>query len=165
MATSRAKKARKEMTVSTLDAPGLEDQIYMDKVVIFSYLVVTQQTAMDAAMTMRQVWKETCLTLSCNGPRNLLTLRILASDMPRWERMEKKAEPTMMQTMKQEKTMPSGVEPVSSTGVHRKTKMYMQDSSRDWTTPSSRTFSSWKMILEGQCSRIMWAIALWTGEG
>ena len=88
------------------------------------------------------------MTLSCDAPREILTLRILASDMPRWDRMEKKAEPTMMQTMKQEKTMPSGVEPVSSTGVQRKTKMYMQDSSRDWTTPSSRTFSSLKMILE-----------------
>jgi hypothetical protein len=35
-------------------------------------------------------------------------------------------------TMKQEKTMPRGVEPVSRTGVHRNTKMYMQLSSRDY---------------------------------
>ncbi len=34
--------------------------------------------------------------------------------------------------MKQEKTMPRGVEPVSRTGVHRNTKMYMQLSSRDY---------------------------------
>ena len=53
--------------------------------------------------------------------------------------MEKRAEPTMMQTMKQENTMPRGVEPVSRTGVQRKTKMYMQDSSRAWHEPSSRT--------------------------
>ena len=57
MATSRARKARKEMTVSTLDAPGLEEQMYMNKVEMFRHLVVTQQTAMDAAMTTRQVWK------------------------------------------------------------------------------------------------------------
>ena len=41
--------------------------------------------------------------------------------------------------MKQEKTMPRGVAPVSRTGVQRKTKMYMQDSSRAWHEPSSRT--------------------------
>ncbi len=35
-------------------------------------------------------------------------------------------------TMKQEKTMPRGVEPVSRTGVHRNTKMYMQLSNRDY---------------------------------
>jgi hypothetical protein len=35
-------------------------------------------------------------------------------------------------TMKQEKTMPRGVEPVSRTGVHKNTKMYMQLSSRDY---------------------------------
>ena len=46
-------------------------------------------------------------------------------------RMENMADPTMMQTMKHEKTIPSGVEPVSRTGVQRKTKMYMQDSRRD----------------------------------
>ena len=55
--------------------------------------------------------------------------------------MEKRAEPTMMQTMKQENTMPRGVEPVSKTGVQRKTKMYMQDSSKAWVDPSS---STWK---------------------
>merc|ERR1719436_1717621 len=49
-----------------------------------------------------------------------------ASDQPREFRMEKRAEPSMMQTMKQLKTMPRGVAPVSSTGVHRNTKMYMQ---------------------------------------
>ena len=57
-------------------------------------------------------------------------------------------------TMKQEKTMPRGVEPVSSTGVQRKTKMYMQDSSRDWTVPSNRTFSSLKMILSKRAIRL-----------
>ena len=54
--------------------------------------------------------------------------------------MEKRAEPTMMQTMKQENTIPRGVEPVSRTGVQRKTKMYMQDSNRAWHEPSSRTW-------------------------
>ena len=45
--------------------------------------------------------------------------------------------------MKQEKTMPRGVAPVSRTGVHRKTKMYMQDSNRDCTHPNNKIFSSW----------------------
>ena len=49
--------------------------------------------------------------------------------------------------MKQEKTMPRGVAPVSRTGVHRKTKMYMQDSNRDCTHPNNKIFSSWKEIL------------------
>ena len=44
-----------------------------------------------------------------------------------------------MFTMKQLKTMPRGVAPVSSTGVHRNTKMYMQDSSSAWQLPSSST--------------------------
>ena len=57
--------------------------------------------------------------------------KISPSEKPRLERIEKTAEPTMIQTMKQEKTMPKGVVPVSSTGVHRKTKIYMQDSRRD----------------------------------
>ena len=73
--------------------------------------------------------------------------KISASVKPRFERMEKMAEPTIMQTMKQEKTIPRGVEPVSRTGVHRNTKMYMQDSRRDCTAPSSITCSSAKMIL------------------
>merc|ERR1719392_656532 len=51
---------------------------------------------------------------------------MLASECPRLLRMEKRADPTM----KQEKTMPSGVLPVSRTGVHRNTKMYIHDSSR-----------------------------------
>ena len=83
--------------------------------------MVTQHTAMVPAIISRQF------------------LRMAASDMPRWVRMEKIAEPTMMHTwrwvreregltMKQEKTIPRGVEPVSRTGVHRNTKMYMQDS-------------------------------------
>ena len=57
--------------------------------------------------------------------------RISTSVKPRLERMEKMEEPTMMQTMKQEKTIPNGVVPVSKTGVHRKTKIYMQDSVKD----------------------------------
>ena len=69
-------------------------------------------------------------------------LRIPASEWPRLFRMEKRALPTMMQTMKQEKTMPRGVLPVSRTGVQRNTKMYMQDSNRDCTHPSSKIFSS-----------------------
>ena len=48
----------------------------------------------------------------------------------------------LVHTMKQEKTMPRGVAPVSRTGVQRKTKMYMQDSNRDWTHPNSKIFSS-----------------------
>merc|ERR1719412_164752 len=56
---------------------------------------------------------------------------MVASDMPRCERIEKRADPTMIHTMKQEKTMPRGVAPVSRTGVQRKTKMYMQDSNRE----------------------------------
>ena len=47
-----------------------------------------------------------------------------------------------MFTMKQLKTMPRGVAPVSSTGVHRNTKMYMQDSSSAWQLPSSSTCTS-----------------------
>merc|ERR1719278_1108603 len=70
-----------------------------------------------------------------------------ASDQPREFRMEKRAEPSMMQTMKQLKTIPRGVAPVSRTGVQRNTKMYMQDSNRDWTHPNSKIFSSLKMIL------------------
>ena len=55
--------------------------------------------------------------------------------------MEKRAEPTMMQTMKQENTMPRGTgEPVSRTGVQRNTKMYIQDSSSAWHEPSSSTW-------------------------
>ena len=73
--------------------------------------------------------------------------RISASEKPRWAMMENTADPTMMQTMKQEKTMPRGVVPVSKTGVQRNTKMYMQDSSSDWTVPRSRTCLSLKMIL------------------
>ena len=53
----------------------------------------------------------------------------------------------MIGTMKQEKTMPRGVAPVSRTGVQRKTKMYMQDSNRDCTHPNNKIFSSWKEIL------------------
>merc|ERR1711971_1280368 len=61
-----------------------------------------------------------------------------ASLQPLWLRMEKRAEPTMMQTMKQEKTMPRGTgEPVSRTGVQRNTKMYMQDSSNPGTSPAA----------------------------
>ena len=56
--------------------------------------------------------------------------------------MEKRAEPTMMETMKHENTIPRGVEPVSRTGVQRKTKMYMQDSSSAWQLPSSSTCTS-----------------------
>ena len=74
-------------------------------------------------------------------------LRIPASEWPRLFRMEKRALPTMMQTMKQEKTMPRGVLPVSRTGVQRNTKMYMQDSSRDWQDPRRKTWLSLKMIL------------------
>ena len=58
--------------------------------------------------------------------------KILASEKPWLERMVKRDEPTMMQTMKQEKTIPKGVVPVSRTGVHRNTKIYMQDSVRDY---------------------------------
>merc|ERR1719228_1966681 len=72
---------------------------------------------------------------------------MVASDMPRCERIEKRADPTMMHTMKQEKTMPRGVAPVSRTGVQRNTKMYMQDSNRDCTDPRSKTCSSLNMIL------------------
>ena len=57
--------------------------------------------------------------------------------------MENSAEPTMMQTMKQENTIPRGTgEPVSRTGVQRNTKMYMQDSSNAWHEPSSSTCQS-----------------------
>merc|ERR1712080_197671 len=85
---------------------------------------------------------------------------MVASDMPRLERMENRAEPTMMQTMKQEKTMPSGMEVVctvggSSTGVHRNTKMYMHDSSNDCTVPSNRIFSSLKMILSPSMQELL----------
>ena len=66
-------------------------------------------------------------------------LRMLASECPRLLRMEKSADPTMMQTMKQEKTMPRGVLPVSRTGVHRNTKMYIHDSSRAWADPNRKT--------------------------
>merc|ERR1712172_293983 len=66
-----------------------------------------------------------------------------ASLQPLWLRMEKRAEPTMMQ----EKTMPRGTgEPVSRTGVQRNTKMYIQDSSGAWHEPSSSTWESLKMI-------------------
>merc|ERR1719400_1354142 len=65
--------------------------------------------------------------------------RIAASEWPRLFRIEKRALPTMMQTMKHEKTIPRGVLPVSRTGVQRNTKMYMQDSRRDWQQPRSRT--------------------------
>jgi len=67
------------------------------------------------------------------------SLKMLASVQPLLLRMENIAEPTMMQTMKQLNTIPSGVEPVSSTGVQRKTKIYMQDSRRDWQQPRRRT--------------------------
>ena len=61
-------------------------------------------------------------------------------------RMEKRALPTMMQTMKQEKTMPRGVLPVSRTGVQRNTKMYMADSAVVWTSPSWRTLLVLRMV-------------------
>ena len=77
------------------------------------HLVVKQQINMEAEIIIRQFF------------------RIFPSEKPRCERMENRAEPTMMQTMKQEKTIPKGVLPVSRTGVHRNTKMYMQDSSSD----------------------------------
>merc|ERR1719391_808580 len=64
---------------------------------------------------------------------------MLVSVQPLLFRMENIAEPTMMQTIKQLNTIPSGVEPVSSTGVQRNTKMYMQDSRRDWQQPRRRT--------------------------
>ena len=80
---------------------------------VASGLAVTQHTPMLTDIIMRTI------------------LRMLASLWPLLFRMEKRLEPTMMQTMKQEKTMPRGVEPVSRTGVHRNTKMYIQDSSRD----------------------------------
>ena len=78
-----------------------------------SYRAVKQQMAILTDIVIRQIF------------------RIPASEYPRLLRMENRALPTMMQTMKQEKTMPRGVLPVSSTGVQRKTKMYIQDSSRD----------------------------------
>ena len=84
-------------------------------------LVVKQQTNMEPEIKIRQFFK------------------IFASVKPRWDRIENRADPTMMQTMKQEKTMPRGVVPVSRTGVHRNTKIYMQDSNRDWTAPSKKT--------------------------
>ena len=77
------------------------------------HLVVKQQINMEADIIIRQFF------------------RIFPSEKPRFERMENRAEPTMMQTMKQEKTIPRGVLPVSRTGVHRNTKTYMQDSSSD----------------------------------
>ena len=67
------------------------------------------------------------------------SLKILASECPLLLRMEKMAEPTMMQTMKHEKTMPSGVLPVSRTGVQRNTNMYIHDSRRAWADPSRKT--------------------------
>jgi len=55
-------------------------------------------------------------------------------------------EPIMIQTMKHEKTKPSGQWPTESrTGVHRKTKMYMIDSNMDCTTPRRKMMGSLKM--------------------
>ena len=54
----------------------------------------------------------------------------------------KKLEPIMMQTMKQENTMPNGTSLASGTsrtGVQRKTKMYMQLSTMLWTMPIHKT--------------------------
>ena len=86
-----------------------------------SYLAVKQQMAILTDIVIRQIF------------------RIAASEWPRLFRMEKRALPTMMQTMKQEKTMPRGVLPVSRTGVQRNTKMYIQDSSRAWADPNRKT--------------------------
>ena len=93
------------------------------------YLAVTQQIAILVDIIIRHIF------------------RISASEKPLLLRMEKRALPTMMQTMKHEKTMPRGVLSVSRTGVQRNTKMYMQDSRRDWQEPRRRTCLSLKMIL------------------
>ena len=93
------------------------------------YLAVTQQIAILVDIIIRHIF------------------RISASEKPLLLRMEKRALPTMMQTMKHEKTIPRGVLPVSRTGVQRNTKMYMQDSRRDWQDPRRRTCLSLKMIL------------------
>ena len=85
------------------------------------YLAVTQHTAMLTDIIINTI------------------LRMLASECPLLFRIEKTAEPTMMQTMKQEKTMPRGVLPVSRTGVQRNTKMYIHDSSRAWADPNRKT--------------------------
>lgn len=53
----------------------------------------------------------------------------------------KKLEPIMMQTMKQEKTMPKGTSPALGTrrtGVQRNTKMYMQLSTMLCTMPTHK---------------------------
>ena len=122
MATSSRRKARKEMMVSVGVAPGLnESYSYISKMSQEGYLAVTQQMAMLADIIIRHIF------------------RMWASEKPLLLRIEKRALPTMMQTMKQEKTIPRGVEPVSRTGVQRNTKMYMQDSRSDWQDPSSNT--------------------------
>lgn len=55
-------------------------------------------------------------------------------------------EPIIIQTMKQEKTKPSGQCPTESrTGVHRKTNMYIIDSNMDCTTPKRKMMGSLKM--------------------
>ena len=56
-----------------------------------------------------------------------------------------------MFTMKQLKTMPRGVAPVSSTGVHRNTKMYMEVSAAVCTSPSTSTALSARITCGYSC--------------
>ena len=121
--TSSSRKEMKEIMVSMGEAFGLQLK-YLEMFKSMRghvYPAVTQQMPMLTDIIINTI------------------LRMLASLWPLLLRMEKRLEPTMMQTMKQEKTMPRGVEPVSRTGVQRNTKMYMHDSSRDWQVPSSST--------------------------
>ena len=81
-----------------------------------------------------------------------MTRRLLLSTS-RWESpllwsQAETWEPSMMQTMKVEKTRPRGRRGLfcSRTGVQRNTKMYMADSAVVWTSPSWRTLLVLRMV-------------------